>query len=72
MLRYYKLFDILNHRNLKKTDLIEIAGITSPTLAKLSKGKTITTETIEKICRGLNCQPGDIMEYIPDEEPKGY
>lgn len=68
MLRYYKLFDLLNRRGLKKTDLFQIAGLTSPTLAKLSKGATISSETINKICKGLNCQPGDIMEYIPDEK----
>lgn len=68
MLRYYKLFDLLNRRGLKKTDLFQIAGLTSPTLAKLSKGATISSETINKICKGLNCQPGDIMEYVPDEK----
>jgi DNA-binding Xre family transcriptional regulator len=52
---------------MKKTDLLTIADISSPTLAKLTKGETITTEIIEKICTALNCQPGDIMEYIPDE-----
>lgn len=68
MIRYYKLFDVLNRKGLKKTDLIEIAGITSPTVAKLSKGATITSDTINKICIGLNCQPGDIMEYVPEEK----
>lgn len=66
MIKYYKLFDMLNRRGLKKTDLIEIAGITSPTIAKLSKGAVITSETIDKICKGLNCQPGDIMEYTEE------
>lgn len=68
MLRYYKLFDLLNRRGLKKTDLYDIADLTSPVLAKLSKGAPINSKTIDKICKGLNCQPGDIMEYIPDEE----
>ena len=36
---------------------------------KLSKGKTITTEVISNICDFLNCQPGDIMEYVPDNSP---
>lgn len=66
MIKYYKLFDLLNRKGLKKTDLIEIAGITSPTIAKLSKGAVITSETIDKICKGLNCQPGDIMEYTEE------
>ena len=63
MIKYYKLFDILNRKGFNKTDLIEIAGLTSPTIAKLSKGAVVTTETIDKICKGLSCQPGDIMEY---------
>ena len=52
---------------MKKTDLLTLAGISSPTLAKLSKGETVTTEIIEKICNALDCQPGDIMENIPEE-----
>ena len=69
MLRYYKLFDLLMRRNLKKTDLIDIAGITAPTLAKLGKGAPVNTDTIDRVCKGLDCQPGDIMEYIPDDTP---
>ena len=48
---------------MKKTDLLTLAGISSPTLAKLSKGETVTTEIIEKICNALDCTPGDILEY---------
>lgn len=61
MIRYYKLFDLLNRMDLKKSDLLDI--LSSKTIAKLSKGDTITTETIDKICERFNCQPGDIMEY---------
>lgn len=66
-IRYYKLFDLLQRRGLKKTDLLNLAAISSPTLAKLSKGETITTEVIVKLCKALDCQPGDIMEYIEEE-----
>lgn len=65
-IKFYKLFDILQRRELKKTDLIKIANISSPTLAKLSKGETVTTEVIEKICKALDTQPGDIMEYLSE------
>ena len=65
-IRYYKLFDVLQRRGLKKTDLLKIANISSPTLAKLSKGETVTTEVIEKICDALDCQPADIMENIKE------
>ena len=65
-IKYFKLFDLLARRGMKKTDLLDVAGISSPTLAKLSKGETVTTEIILKICVALNCQPGDIMEYVTD------
>ena len=70
-LKYYRLFDLLNRRGLKKTDLLTLADISSPTLAKLSKGETVTTEVIEKICIALKTQPGDIMEIISDDESEG-
>ena len=65
-IRYYRLFDLLNRKGLKKTDLLSIADISSPTLAKLSKGDTVTTEIIDKICKALDVHPGDIMEYVED------
>jgi putative transcriptional regulator len=66
MIRYYKLFDLLNRRGMKKTDLKEI--LSSKTIAKLSKGEYLSGEAIEKICTFLHCQPGDIMEVIETEE----
>lgn len=64
MIRYFKLFDLLARRGQKKGYLLQC--ITAPTLAKLSKGESVTTDTIVKICAFLNVQPGDIMEYIPN------
>ena len=49
---------------MKKTDLLEI--ISGPTLAKLSNGKTVTTDIICKICSFLELQPGDIMEFVEE------
>lgn len=66
-IKYYKLFDLLNRKGLKKTDLLEMAEISSPTLAKLTKGDTVNTDTIAKLCKALQCQPGDIMEYLENE-----
>ena len=66
-IKYYRLFDLLQRRGMKKTDLIPLAGISAPTLSKLSKGETVTTEIINKICISLNVQPENIMEYIPDD-----
>jgi len=61
MMKFYKLFDLLNRRGMKKTDLLSV--ISSVTLAKLGKGESITTDVLCKICDFLDCQPGDIMEY---------
>ena len=63
-IRYYKLFDILQRRGMKKTDLLKV--ISAPTLAKLNKGETVTTEVIYKICMELGVQPGDIMEIVEE------
>ena len=62
MLKYYKLFDMLNRMGKNKSYLLEI--ISSKTIAKLSKGENVNTDIIEKICDFLGCQPGDIMENI--------
>ena len=64
MIRYYKLFDLLNRRGMKKTDLLQV--ISKGTLSKLSKGGIIQTDVIAKICDFLDCQPRDIMECVPD------
>ena len=40
--------------------------ISQSALSALKNGKSVTTETIEKLCRALDCQPGDIMEYVED------
>lgn len=64
MIRYNKLFALLAIKGMKKTDLLQI--ISSPTLAKLTKGETIKTDIIDKICEFLKCQPGEIMEHIQE------
>lgn len=66
MIRYFKLFDLLARKGMKKTDLLEI--VSSPTLAKLGKGESVTTKVIDDICSFLNCQPGDIMEKVEESE----
>ena len=65
MIKYYKLFDLLNRKGMRKTDLLEI--ISAPTLSKLGKGETIKTDIIDKVCSFLQCQPADIMEHIENE-----
>lgn len=66
MIRYYKLFDMLCRRGLKKTDLLQV--VSSPVLAKLSKGGVVRGDIIARICTFLDCQPGDIMECVPENK----
>lgn len=65
-IRFYKLLDILNRRGMNKGDLKELVGLSSTTVTKLSKGETVTTETIDRICDALDVQPGEIMEFVRD------
>lgn len=58
----------------RKISSTELAGKLDLTMANLSilknnKGKAIRFSTLENICKELNCQPGDILEYRGDEEP---
>lgn len=66
MIRYYKLFDLLNRRGMKLTDLRAV--LSTGTIAKLKKGAPLETSSIEKICLFLHCNVGDIMEYVPEEK----
>ncbi len=59
---------MLVKRKMKLTDLADRIGIsvTNLSLLKTGKVKGMRFGTLEAICRELNCQPGDILEYIPD------
>ena len=59
---YKKLWKLLIDRDLKKKDLILMAGISNYTLNKLKSGKSVTTDTLIKICDALHCELDDIME----------
>lgn len=65
MIVYYKLFDLLNRKGMKKSDLCAV--VSSKTVAKLSKAKPLEMNSIVKICIFLDCQPGDIMEFVRDD-----
>lgn len=65
---YHKLFEILAKKNISKTELRENIGISTATLAKLSKNETVAMKVIEDICNFLHCQPGDIMEMEPEAD----
>lgn len=65
---YKKLWKLLIDLDLKKKDLEASAGISHYTMNKLAHGDNVTTETLSKICRALNCTAGDIMDFTFDAE----
>ena len=64
---YKKLWKLLIDRNLIKKDLRIAAGLSTNALAKLGKNEDVSTEVLRKICRALNCEITDIMEFVDDE-----
>ena len=44
--------------------------ISQSALTALNQGKSVTIDTIDKLCKALKCQPGDLLEYVPDEVSK--
>lgn len=63
MIVYYKFYDYIKRKNIKIKDILVGTGISSATIASLSGNKSVTTDTIGKLCKYLNCQPYDIMEF---------
>lgn len=64
---YQTLFEFLELKGLNRRWL-RLNGIHPNTVDRLNKDGYVSTEIIERICKLLDCQPGDIMKYIPDEE----
>lgn len=62
---FLKLQQLMQQRGIKKFDLRK-SGVNSQILDKALSGGNVDTRTINKLCHLLNCQPGDIMEYVED------
>ena len=65
---YKKLWKMLIDKDMKKKDLAELADVSSYTITKMSKGENVTTDTLGKRCKVLECNVEDIMEFIPEEK----
>ncbi|MDF1496310.1 helix-turn-helix domain-containing protein [Caproiciproducens sp. CPB-2] len=63
---YTKLFQLMEEKNIKKIDLRTKYGINPKTVNSLTKNRSVTIETMMKLCKILNCNIDDIVEYIPD------
>ena len=67
---YNKLFIVMKEQGLSTYRIRKENIISQSALTSLKNGKSVTTDTIERLCKALNCQPGDLLEYIPDDEVK--
>lgn len=66
---YKKLWKLLIDKDMMKKDLQKEAKISWATITKMSRGETVSTEVLMKICKVLNCNIGDVMDFIdtPDK-----
>ncbi len=65
-----RLDRVMADRKMSLKELSERVGVTNVNLSKMKTGRisAIRFSTLEAICEALNCQPGDILEYVADEE----
>ena len=64
---YKKLWKLLIDKDMMKKDLRAMTGASTTTMSRLSKNENMITEILSKKCTVLNCDVGDIMEFVPDK-----
>lgn len=67
-IRYDKLIALMKEKGLTTYKIRKENIISQSALTAIKNGKSVTTDTIAKLCKALDCQPGDIMEYVEEEE----
>ena len=70
-LSYNRLWHVLVDKKMSKTDLRRAAGLTINALAKFGKDESVPLETLEKVCRVLDCTFDDVVEIVPDKDESG-
>lgn len=65
---YKKLWRILVDREMSKADLHKLSGLSSSTMTKLRRNDDVSMEALRKICIALDCNIGDIVEFIKEFE----
>lgn len=66
----YHLKALLADKNMTQKELAEATGIRPPTISAICVGsvKQFPMSALDKICAVLDCQPGELLEYVPDEK----
>ena len=70
MIAFYKLWDKMNRMGIRKKDLKDKKIVSGATINKMKNNEIVTTESIDKLCDFFQCQPGDILEFIPNTQAK--
>ena len=65
---YKRLFHLLIERDMTTTKLQQQAGFSSNIIPRMKRNGYVSLETIESICRALNCGVDDILEFVPEEK----
>lgn len=68
---YLPLWKLLLDKKLKRTDLKDIADLSSSTLAKMGKDEYVSTKILERICSTLACNVEDVIQFVPDKDKNG-
>lgn len=67
MISYEKLWLVMKEKGVTQYSLIKKYGVSPGQITRLKRNESVSTHTIEMFCKILNCNVGDIMDYIPDE-----
>lgn len=70
-LSYKKLWKLLIDRDMTRSDLHSMTGVSTATFAKMTKGECIASSIIDRICTAVKCDVGDIMEVVLDKNAEG-
>lgn len=65
---YKKLWKLMIDKNVNKTELTHLAGISTNAMAKLGRNEDVRVNVLEKLCTTLDCKLDDIVEFIPDSK----
>lgn len=68
MISYDNLWKIMKEKGISQYALINHYHVSPGQITRLKRNESVSTHTIEVFCKILNCQVGDIVTYIPDEE----
>lgn len=66
-MNYEKLFALMKEKGLTTYKIRKEKIISEGALQSLREGKSVTTDSIAALCKALDCQPGDIMEYVEEK-----